>query len=123
MKPTIVVALGGNALLRRGQNPSYESQLSSVALAAESIAKLSEKYRVAIVHGNGPQVGLLSQQNEAYQEFVPAYPLSCLVAQTQGMIATMLVQELRKRTDKNIVSILSHVEVDANSPEFNDPTK
>ncbi|EJE4203766.1 TPA: carbamate kinase [Vibrio parahaemolyticus] len=123
MKPTIVVALGGNALLRRGQTPSYENQLSSVAVAAESIAKLSEKYRVAIVHGNGPQVGLLSQQNEAYQESVPAYPLSCLVAETQGMIATMLVQELRKRTEKNIVSILSHVEVDANSPEFNDPTK
>lgn len=123
MKPIIVVALGGNALLRRGQVPSYQNQLNSVALAAESIAHLSEQYRIAIVHGNGPQVGLLSQQNEAYQESVPAYPLSCLVAETQGMIGTMLVQELRKRTNKNIVSILSHVEVDANSPEFNEPTK
>lgn len=123
MKPIIVVALGGNALLRRGQVPSYQNQLNNVALAAESIAHLSEQYRIAIVHGNGPQVGLLSQQNEAYQESVPAYPLSCLVAETQGMIGTMLVQELRKRTNKNIVSILSHVEVDANSPEFNEPTK
>ncbi|WP_428774408.1 carbamate kinase [Vibrio sp.] len=123
MKPTIVIALGGNALLRRGQVPSYENQLSSVALAAESIAKLSEHYRVAIVHGNGPQVGLLSQQNEAFQQSVPSYPLSCLVAETQGMIATMLVQELRKRANKDIVSILTHVEVDANGPEFDDPTK
>lgn len=122
MKQTIVIALGGNALLRRGQIPSYENQLESVKVAASSIAKLSEDYNVAIVHGNGPQVGLLCQQNDSY-EAVPSYPLSCLVAETQGMIATMLVQELRKLVTKDITSILTHVEVNPNDPAFEEPTK
>ncbi|MCW9718121.1 carbamate kinase [Avibacterium sp. 21-599] len=122
MKPTIVIALGGNALLKRGQLMSYENQLENIQIAANAIGKLTEKYQIAIVHGNGPQVGLLAQQNDNYKE-VPAYPLSCLVSETQGMIATMLVQELRKVTNKPIVSILTHVEVDANDPAFNDPTK
>lgn len=122
MKPTIVIALGGNALLRRGQVASYENQLESVKVAAASIAKLSEHYQVAIVHGNGPQVGLLCQQNDAY-DAVPSYPLSCLVAETQGMIATMLVQELRKLVKKDITSILTHVEVDANDSAFENPSK
>lgn len=122
MKPTIVVALGGNALLRRGQVLSYDNQLENIKIAANVIGKLSKDYNVAIVHGNGPQVGLLAQQNDAYKE-VPAYPLSCLVAETQGMIATMLVQELRKSSESNIVSILTHVEVDSKDKAFEDPTK
>ena len=122
MKPTIVVALGGNALLRRGQLMSFENQLENVKVAANVIGRLSKDFKVAIVHGNGPQVGLLAQQNDAYKS-VPAYPLSCLVAETQGMIATMLVQELRKSSDCPIVSILTHVEVDAHDKAFNDPTK
>lgn len=121
-KPIIVIALGGNALLRRGQTMSYQNQLENIKIAAQAIGKLTEKYRIAIVHGNGPQVGLLAQQNEAYQA-VPAYPLSCLVAETQGMIATMLVQELRKTSHKLITSILTHVEVDPNDPAFIEPTK
>lgn len=122
MKPTIVIALGGNALLRRGQVASYENQLESIKVAAASIAKLSEDYRVAIVHGNGPQVGLLCLQNDSYN-VVPSYPLSCLVAETQGMIGTMLVQELRKLVDKSITSILTHVEVDENDSAFAHPSK
>ncbi len=122
MKPTIVIALGGNALLRRGQVLSYENQLENVKVAAESIAKLSKEYRIAIVHGNGPQVGLLSQQNDAF-DAVPSYPLSCLVAESQGMIATMLAQELRNRVDCNVTTILTHVDVDKADPAFNDPTK
>lgn len=122
MKPIIVIALGGNALLRRGQVMSYENQLENIQIAAHTISKLSEKYRVAIVHGNGPQVGLLAQQNDSYKD-VPSYPLSCLVSETQGMIGTMLIQELRKRVDIPIVSLLTHVEVDSNDTAFNDPNK
>ncbi|AWX15446.1 carbamate kinase [Mergibacter septicus] len=121
-KPTIVIALGGNALLRRGQIMSYQNQLENIRIAADAIGKLTKEYRIAIVHGNGPQVGLLAQQNEAYSA-VPAYPLSCLVAETQGMIATMLVQELQKICDKPITSILTHVEVDPNDLAFIEPTK
>ncbi len=122
IKPTIVIALGGNALLRRGQVLSYENQLENVKVAAESIAKLSKDYRIAIVHGNGPQVGLLSQQNDAF-EAVPSYPLSCLVAESQGMIATMIAQELRNRVDCNVTTILTHVDVDNTDPAFDEPMK
>lgn len=122
MKKTIVIALGGNALLRRGQALSYENQLQNIRQLAKSIKELANLYRIAIVHGNGPQVGLLMQQNEADTN-IPAYPLSCLVAETQGMIATMLMQELRKEIKKPIVSILTHVEINRNDPAFLTPTK
>lgn len=122
MKPVIVVALGGNALLRRGQLMSYENQLANIKMAAKAIGKLTLDYRIAIVHGNGPQVGLLSQQNESYTE-VPSYPLSCLVAETQGMIATMLTQELHKEVNIPITSIITHVEVDETDLAFSQPTK
>ncbi len=122
IKPTIVIALGGNALLRRGQVLSYENQLENVKVAAKSIAKLSKDYRIAIVHGNGPQVGLLSQQNDAF-DAVPSYPLSCLVAESQGMIATMIAQELRNLVDYNVTTILTHVDVDNADPAFSEPMK
>ncbi|MCW9732948.1 carbamate kinase [Avibacterium sp. 20-15] len=122
MKKTLIIALGGNALLRRGQILSYENQLQNIQQLAISIKKLSHLYRIVIVHGNGPQVGLLLQQNETYTN-VPSYPLSCLVAETQGMIATMLMQELRKEIEIPIVSILTHVEVSPEDSAFLAPTK
>lgn len=122
MKPIIVIALGGNALLRRGQILSYENQLENTKIAAKAIAQLANDYRIAIVHGNGPQVGLLAQQNEHYTA-VPAYPLSCLIAETQGMIATMLTQELKKLTKQPITTFLTHIEVDTNDSAFIEANK
>ncbi|OBW96120.1 carbamate kinase [Gallibacterium salpingitidis] len=122
MKPTIVIALGGNALLKRGQLMSYDNQLANISIVARSISKLVDKYRIAIVHGNGPQVGLLAQQNDVYTS-VPAYPLSCLVAETQGMISTILIQELRKLVVQPVTSIITHVEVDVNDAAFLEPNK
>ncbi|MFC0309959.1 carbamate kinase [Gallibacterium trehalosifermentans] len=122
MKPTIVIALGGNALLKRGQIMSYDNQLANISLVAAAISQLVDKYRIAIVHGNGPQVGLLAQQNDI-DTSVPAYPLSCLVAETQGMISTILVQELRKLVKQPITSIITHIEVDSRDEAFLAPNK
>lgn len=84
-KPIIVVAVGGNALLQRGEVMSCENQQKSIAQTASSLAELSKNYRLVIVHGNGPQVGLLSLQNNAYKD-CPPYPFDVLGAETQGMI-------------------------------------
>ena len=90
---TLVVALGGNALLQRGEALTAENQYRNIASAVPALARLARTYRLAIVHGNGPQVGLLSLQNLAWKEVEP-YPLDVLVAETQGMIGYMLAQSL-----------------------------
>lgn len=82
---TLVVALGGNALLQRGEALTVENQYRNIDSAVPALARLAQKYRLAIVHGNGPQVGLLSLQNLAYGDVEP-YPLDVLVAESQGMI-------------------------------------
>lgn len=82
-KPIIVVAVGGNALLQRGELMSYENQANNIDIASKALAELSENYRVVVVHGNGPQVGLLALQNLAYTD-APPYPLDVLGAETQG---------------------------------------
>ena len=89
----VVVALGGNALLRRGEPLTAENQRSNVAVAAKALAPLATEYQLVIAHGNGPQVGLLSLQSAAYEE-VEEYPLDILGAQTEGMIGYMIEQEL-----------------------------
>ena len=89
----VVVALGGNALLQRGQPMTAEIQRENVAIAAKSLAPLAHDYQLVISHGNGPQVGLLSLQSAAYTE-VEEYPLDILGAQTEGMIGYMIEQEL-----------------------------
>ncbi|HBO24443.1 MULTISPECIES: carbamate kinase [unclassified Providencia] len=120
---TIVVALGGNALLKRGEVLSADNQYHAIASIADVLGKLAQKYRVVIVHGNGPQVGLLALQNLAYPE-VPAYPLDILVAESQGMIGYMLTQELgRHHPLQPITTILTRVSVDANDPAYQNPTK
>lgn len=123
MKPTAVVALGGNALLRRGDAPSFENQLANIKIAAKAIAEIAKEYRVAIVHGNGPQVGLLALQNLAYDKVSP-YPLDVLGAESEGMIGYMLAQELQNiLPDTEVTSLLTRIEVDANDPSMLDPTK
>ena len=93
MKKRIVIALGGNALLQRGDVLSSENQQRSIQIFAEMASELASDYQLVIVHGNGPQVGLLALQNAAYQES-PSWPLDILVAESQGMIGFAIAQEL-----------------------------
>ena len=120
----IVVALGGNALLRRGQPMTAENQRENVRVAAEQLAPVAREHELVISHGNGPQVGLLALQAAAYEE-VEAYPLDVLGAQTEGMIGYLIEQELGNLLpfEKPFASILTMIEVDPDDPAFGDPTK
>ena len=89
----IVVALGGNALLRRGEPMTAENQRRNVRAACKALAPLAKEHQLVITHGNGPQVGLLALQSASYDE-VEGYPLDVLGAQTEGMIGYMIEQEL-----------------------------
>ena len=120
----IVIALGGNALLRRGEDMTAENQRKNIQIAVSALAPIAEQNELVISHGNGPQVGLLSLQSAAYKE-VEEYPLDILGAQTQGMIGYMIEQELGNilPIEVPITSILTMVEVDPDDPAFNNPTK
>lgn len=123
MKKTIVIALGGNALLARGEALSAENQYRNIAQIADVVASLSQEYQVVIVHGNGPQVGLLALQNQAYSDS-PAWPLDVLVAETQGMLGYMIAQVLGSRAGiPPVITLLTRVEVDAADPAFRQPGK
>lgn len=122
-KPTLVVALGGNALLKRGEPLEAATQRQNIDLAARTIAGLTAQWRVVLVHGNGPQVGLLALQNSAYDKVAP-YPLDILGAESQGMIGYMLQQALKNYLPQREVSVLlTQVEVDPDDPAFRQPTK
>ncbi len=120
----IVIALGGNALLRRDDPVTMQVQRRNVRIAAEAIAPLSAGHSIVIVHGNGPQVGLLSLQAEAYKG-AEAYPLDVLDAGTQGMIGYLIQQELRSLLppESQVVTLLTMVAVDADDPAFASPVK
>lgn len=120
----IVIALGGNALLRRGEPLSAENQRQNVRIACEQIAKIYPNNELVITHGNGPQVGLLALQGAAYKE-VATYPLDVLGAESIGMIGYMIQQELGNLLPFEIpfATLLSQVEVDKNDPAFQHPTK
>ncbi|MDP8033502.1 carbamate kinase [Pasteurella atlantica] len=120
----IVIALGGNALLRRGEPLTAENQRQNVKIACEQIAKVYPNNELVIAHGNGPQVGLLALQGAAYKD-VPTYPLDVLGAETIGMIGYMIQQELGNLVpfDVPFATLLSQVEVDKNDPAFKNPTK
>lgn len=120
----IVIALGGNALLRRGQALTSENQRINVRIAAEAMAPIASKHELVISHGNGPQVGLLSLQGAAYKPD-ETYPLDVLGAQTEGMIGYMIEQEMGNLLPAEVpfATILTMIEVDPNDPAFQDPTK
>ena len=120
----IVIALGGNALLRRSDPMTIEVQRRNVAIAAEAIAPLAAEHSIVVVHGNGPQVGLLSLQAESYQGAEP-YPLDVLDAGTQGMIGYLIQQELRSLLPPEIqvATLLTMIVVDPGDPAFASPTK
>jgi carbamate kinase len=120
----VVVALGGNALLKRGEPMTAEKQRANVRSAAPALAAVARKHQLVLSHGNGPQVGLLALQGAAYEE-VDAYPLDVLGAQTEGMIGYVLEQELGNILPPEVplATILTMVEVDPADPAFGDPTK
>jgi len=120
----IVVALGGNALLKRGEPMTAEVQRANVVVAAKALAPVAKQHQLVVSHGNGPQVGLLALQSAAYKQVAP-YPLDVLGAQTEGMIGYMIEQELGNLLpfEKPLATILSMVEVDENDPAFRNPTK
>jgi carbamate kinase len=120
----VVVALGGNALLRRGEAMTAENQRSNVRIAAEAIAPIAEQHQLVVAHGNGPQVGLLALQGAAYDK-VETYPLDVLGAQTEGMIGYMIEQELGNLLpfERPFATLLTMVEVDPADPAFSNPTK
>ncbi|HEX3088844.1 MAG TPA: carbamate kinase [Ilumatobacteraceae bacterium] len=120
----ILVALGGNALLRRGEPMTVEVQRDNIRTAARALAPLAERHQLVISHGNGPQVGLLALQAAAYTE-VEAYPLDVLGAETEGMIGYLIEQELGNVLPAEVpfATLLTMIEVDANDPAFANPTK
>ncbi len=120
----VVVALGGNALLKRGEPMTADVQRANVQVAARALAPVATEHQLVLSHGNGPQVGLLALQGAAFKE-VEAYPLDVLGAQTEGMIGYMIEQELGNLLPFEVpfATILTMVEVDAEDPAFKDPTK
>ncbi len=120
----ILVALGGNALLKRGEPLTATNQRANINIAAERISRITDDNQVVVAHGNGPQVGLLALQSAAYTE-VEAYPLDVLGAESEAMIGYMLEQELGNvlPPEQRIVTILTMTEVDPKDPAFDNPTK
>jgi carbamate kinase len=122
-RPRLVVALGGNALLRRGEAMTADIQRQHAAEAMTAVAELAGSHDIVLTHGNGPQVGLLALQASAYTD-VPAYPLDVLGAETEGMIGYVLEQELSNRLPgRTAVTVLTQVVVDPDDPAFQTPTK
>lgn len=120
----IVIALGGNALLRRGEALTADNQRSNIRAAAQALAPIAREHELVISHGNGPQVGLLALQNAAYNAD-ETYPLDILDAETEGMIGYMIEQELGNLlpADRRCATLLTQIEVDPNDPAFTHPTK
>src|SRR6476660_8247455 len=120
----IVIALGGNALLKRGEPMTAGRQRSNVRIAAAALARVATDHELVIAHGNGPQVGLLALQGSAYKD-VEVYPLDVLDAQTQGMIGYLIQQELGNELPfyVRLATLLTMVEVDPDDAAFGNPTK
>jgi carbamate kinase len=128
-KAILLVALGGNALIRKGQIGTVDEQFSNLRLPLEQIARLTQHYRMLITHGNGPQVGNLLLQQESCNT-VPQLPLELLVAQTQGQLGYMIestldseLMALEGQGYQPLVSLISYVVVDAADPAFQHPSK
>jgi len=125
----LVIALGGNALLKRGQKGSFEEQYQNVRATASKIAVLIERgYKIVLTHGNGPQVGATLLRHEAAKSIVPPFPLDACGAETQGSIGYMIQQALRNELkargiDKYVVTVITRVIVDKHDLAFQNPTK
>lgn len=118
----LVVAVGGNALLRRGEAMSVETQRRNMAHAAEGLARACAPFETALVHGNGPQVGLLALEAEAF-DAGPSMPLDVLGAESQGMIGYVIAQALSHVSPRPVSVLLTQVIVDPEDPALGTPTK
>lgn len=128
-KKILLVALGGNALIQKGQQGTIEEQFANLKVPLSQIAGLTRRYKVVITHGNGPQVGNLLLQQECCRE-LPRLPLEILVAQTQGQIGYMIestldteLMSLGVHHAQKIITVISYVVVDENDPAFKSPSK
>jgi carbamate kinase len=120
----IVVALGGNALLHRGERPDADVQRENIVRVATAIAALAHEHDVVVTHGNGPQIGLLAMESEADPALSAPYPLDLLGAQTQGMIGSLLARTLHDALPgRRITALVTHTLVRADDPAFGRPTK
>lgn len=119
----MVVALGGNALLPRGERPDAAPQLAQVARVAQPLADLAARHQLVLVHGNGPQVGVLALESAADRSLTRPYPLGDLVAETQGLIGYWLQQAVGNLTSSPVVTLVTQVVVDPSDPAFTAPTK
>ncbi|MBW1782620.1 MAG: carbamate kinase [Deltaproteobacteria bacterium] len=128
-RKTLMVALGGNALIRKGEVGTIEEQLENLKIPMAQIADLSQQYQIILTHGNAPQVGNLLLQQECC-DTIPKLPLEILVAQTQGQLGYMLestldtaLMESGLDSTQDLVSLISYVVVDENDPAFRNPSK
>ena len=120
----IVAALGGNALLRRGQKPDAEVQERNVAAAVAALAPLATEHELVVTHGNGPQVGVLALQSASDPNLTTPYPFDVLGAQTQGMIGYWLLQAMQNALPgRQVAAIINQTLVEADDPAFANPTK
>ena len=120
----IVAALGGNALLKRGQRPDAAAQVANVALAVASLAPLAREHELVVTHGNGPHIGVLAVQSASDPRLSKPYPFDVLGAQTQGMIGYWLVQAFQNALPgRQVASVISQTLVLAHDPAFDDPSK
>jgi carbamate kinase len=120
----IVIALGGNALLHRGERPDADIQQANIDRVTTAIAALAHDHEVVLTHGNGPQIGLLAVESAADPALSAPYPLDLLGAQTQGMIGSLLVRTLHDTLPgRRIAALITHTLVRADDPAFRSPTK
>ncbi len=119
----VVIGLGGNALLRRDDPMEANVQRRNVQAAAARVAQIARDHAVVVTHGNGPQVGLLALQAQAYSGVRP-YPLDMLNAEAEGMLGYIIGQELQNNLPgRKVATLLTQVEVDPTDPAFTHPEK
>lgn len=129
MGKKIVIALGGNAILQRGQEATYENQLKNIKKATSIVSEIVKNgHQIVLTHGNGPQVGNILRQNEESKDVVPALPLDVCSAESQGFVGYMIEQALKNELKnlgaaKSVVSLLTQTVVSRNDPDFQDPSK
>lgn len=120
----IVVALGGNALLQRGQRPDADVQESNIRRAVAALAPLAAEHELVVTHGNGPQVGVLAMQSASDPHLTTPYPFDVLGAQTQGMIGYWLLQAMQNHvSERQVAAIINQTLVELADPAFDNPTK
>ncbi|MDI2132132.1 carbamate kinase [Yinghuangia seranimata] len=120
----VVVALGGNAMLQRGDKPDADIQLANVRKAVRALAPIAEEHELVVTHGNGPQVGVLALQSAADTSLTVPYPFDVLGAETQGMIGYWLLQSLQNALPgRQVCALINQTLVSAADPAFQNPTK